>query len=98
MSKQLEVNERLPIVASFSIGHWLTIISVAGGSLLGVYTMLNDAKAKADQALELARSAVSDAAKTQAQLDNSLRDLAGRLGRIEGLLEAMRSERDKSRT
>jgi hypothetical protein len=50
----------------------------------------------AQSALTLAEKAVAQTTATQAQLEGALVQLSAKLGRIEGLLEAMRDERAKS--
>jgi hypothetical protein len=73
-----------------------------GGSItaltlvVGGWTMLNDARNMAQSALKLAEKAVAETTATQAQLEGALVQLSSKLGRIEGLLEAMRDERTKA--
>jgi hypothetical protein len=52
-----------------------------------------DARVTAARALELANKAVEATAATQAKVDGALIELGSRLGRIEGLLEAIRAEK-----
>lgn len=81
--------------AKATMQQWLAIIVGFGAAIISGYTMLADARSMAKQALELANQAVQQTTAVQTKLEGALVDLGTKLGRIEGLLEAMRSERGR---
>lgn len=94
MSTQVDVNKPAGIRATPA--QWIGGSLTAATLIIGGYTVLNDAKTMAQQALTLAEKAVNQTTATQAQLEGALVQLSAKLGRIEGLLEGMRDERAKA--
>jgi len=92
-SKSLTVDANKPITGRATIGQW-----VGGGVLLFCAAgVMIDARTTAGRALELANKAVDATAATQSKVDGALIELGSRLGRIEGLLEAIKdSERRRT--
>ena len=90
MSEQaITVDANRSIVGKGTPGQWI----VGAATLLAVAAVMWDARSKADQALALAEKAVNATAATQAKVDGALIELGSRLGRIEGLLEAIKAEK-----
>ena len=89
MSESVTVDANRPITGKGTPGQWIA----GGATLLAVAAVMWDARTKADQALALAEKAVEATAATQAKVDGALIELGSRLGRIEGLLEAIKAEK-----
>jgi hypothetical protein len=89
------VDANKPLTARATLSQWIAAISVVGGVAFAVWTSLNDSRNMARQALDLAEKAVAKTSETQAQLEGAMVTLSTKLGRIEGLLEAMRDERSR---
>lgn len=89
MSGELTVDANRSIVGRGTPGQWIA----GAGTLLAVAAVMWDARATASRALELATKAVDQTAATQAKVDGALIELGSRLGRIEGLLEAIKAEK-----
>lgn len=93
MSESIVVDANRSITGKGTPGQWIA----GGATLLTVAAVMWDARVTAGRALELANKAVDATAATQAKVDGALVELGSRLGRIEGLLEAIR-ESDRRRT
>jgi hypothetical protein len=89
MSESITVDANKHIVGRGTPGQWIA----GGATLLTVAAVMWDARSTAARALELANKAVEATAATQAKVDGALIELGSRLGRIEGLLEAIRAEK-----
>ena len=90
MSEQaITVDANRSIIGKGTPGQWIA----GAATLLAVAAVMWDARSKADQALALAEKAVNATAATQAKVDGALIELGSRLGRIEGLLEAIKAEK-----
>jgi hypothetical protein len=89
MSESITVDANKHIVGKGTPGQWIA----GGATLLTVAAVMYDARVTAARALELANKAVEATAATQAKVDGALIELGSRLGRIEGLLEAIRAEK-----
>jgi len=94
MTTSVDVNKPAGIKATPA--QWIGGGITAATIIVGGYTVLNDARTMAQQALTLAEKAVNQTTATQAQLEGALVQLSAKLGRIEGLLEGMRDERSKT--
>jgi hypothetical protein len=89
MSQAIVVDANRPITGKGTPGQWIA----GGATLLTVAAVMYDARVTAARALELANKAVDATAVTQAKVDGALIELGSRLGRIEGLLEAIKAEK-----
>ena len=89
MSESITVDANKHIVGKGTPGQWIA----GGATLLTVAAVMYDARVTAARALELANKAVEATAATQAKVDGALIELGSRLGRIEGLLEAIKADR-----
>jgi len=89
MSESITVDANRPITGKGTPGQWIA----GGATLLTVAAVMYDARVTAARALELANKAVDATAVTQAKVDGALIELGSRLGRIEGLLEAIKAEK-----
>jgi len=89
MSESITVDANRPITGKGTPGQWIA----GGATLLTVAAVMWDARLTAARALELANKAVDATAATQAKVDGALIELGSRLGRIEGLLEAIKAEK-----
>lgn len=89
----MNVDVNRPIAARATPGQWAAGIAGLVAAVVAAFAFLNDARTMAKQALDLAQKAVDATGATQTKVDSALMDLAGKLGRIEGLLEAIRDER-----
>lgn len=89
MSESITVDANRPITGKGTPGQWIA----GGATLLTVAAVMYDARVTAARALELANKAVDATAATQSKVDGALIELGSRLGRIEGLLEAIKAEK-----
>lgn len=89
MSESIVVDANRPITGKGTPGQWIA----GGATLLTVAAVMWDARVTAARALELANKAVDATAATQAKVDGALIELGSRLGRIEGLLEAIKADK-----
>jgi hypothetical protein len=89
MSQAIVVDANRTITGKGTPGQWIA----GGATLLTVAAVMYDARVTAARALELANKAVDATAVTQAKVDGALIELGSRLGRIEGLLEAIKADK-----
>ena len=88
-----------PIAAKLLPSQWFGVVGsilVASGvvytGLFRIDQNVAEAKRQADTAAQMAEKALDQASSMKTQLDSTLMQLSAKLGRIEGLLEAMQKK------